>query len=370
MSKVKKKKTDKKPSNEKVIRIAIDSLIAAVCFAVSTGLCYLLDYFSVDALNFIIIYILGILCTAVFTKGCAYSLVLSVISTLGYNFFFTSPRFSFRFNDTMYIVTFVLMFLVGVVTSTITFMLKKRMMEISALNVEKAKLKSEVEKEQLKATILRSISEDLEAPVKTMKEDTEKLLENEDITDEEKKNIIKEISLKAGWTERIVGNLLSLSRIDNESFTVDKTPQSVRAVVHETVRNCREAIGDRMVFYDMPPDYLFVPMDSTLIAETIGNILINAGTYTPKNGNIWIKVFEKDKNAVFCIANDGKPISEKDLPHIFEMYYTTNEVGKEKGMGLGLAICKLIVTAHGGRITARNSKEGRVEFEFTLPLEE
>ena len=82
-------------------------------------------------------------------------------------------------------------------------------------------------------------------------------------------------------------------------------------------------------------------------------------------------MFNSGKNAVFRISNDGEKIREADLEHIFEMYYTDMNGNKDKGHGLGLSICKLIITAHGGTISARNSQEtNRVIFEFTLPMEE
>lgn len=73
----------------------------------------------------------------------------------------------------------------------------------------------------------------------------------------------------------------------------------------------------------------------------LGNILNNAAKHTDDDGNIWIKVWNTGKNAVFRISNDGPCIREEDLPHLFEMYYTAAD-SKSEGVGLGLAICKLI----------------------------
>ena len=110
-------------------------------------------------------------------------------------------------------------------------------------------------------------------------------------------------------------------------------------------------------------------MDATLTIQAIANILINAVKHTNDNGNIWIRVWNTGKNTVFRISNDGDPIREQDLPHIFEMYYTTSDGNRGKDIGLGLAICKLIISAHGGQISARNTRDGRVLFEFNYPTE-
>ena len=129
-------------------------------------------------------------------------------------------------------------------------------------------------------------------------------------------------------------------------------------------------LGKRHIHYDMPEEMLVVPMDATLIMQVIGNILSNAVKHTSEDGNIWIKVWDTGKNAVFRIGNDGASIREEDLPHIFEMYYTGGSDRNSEGVGLGLSICKLIVTAHGGQISARNGENGGVIFEFNLPMED
>lgn len=354
---------------KKIRIILIDSAITIGIVLVATGLSYLLDYFHIHEFNFIIIYVLGILMTAIFTNGYIYSTISSVLSVLAYDFFFTTPRLTFHFMD-MYLVTIILMFAVGITVSALTFQFKKKMAQINNLNIEKEKLKSAAEKEQLKATLLRSISHDLRTPLTTIKNGAEVLLDNEDLDVAERNNVLSDIQYKANWTIRLVENLLSLSRIDNEKLTVQKTEEAVEEIIPEAVRSIKGILEDRKIHYEMPDDLMLVPMDATLIIQTIGNILVNAVRHTESNGNIWIRVFNSGKNAVFRISNDGEPIQDKDIDHIFEMYYTDMNCKNERGVGLGLPICKLIITAHGGQINARNTDDGRVRFEFTLPMEE
>jgi hypothetical protein len=352
------------------IQFSIQTAIMLGAFAVCTAVSYLLDYLHVKDLNFLIIYILGILVTAIFTRGFVYSILLSILSVFGYNFFFTVPRFTFHFDDRSYLATFLLMAIVGVVVSAITYQLKRKMAQINALNMEKIKLKSEAEKEQLKATLLRSISHDLRTPLTTMKNGAEVLLTENSIEQADRREILENISSKADWTIRLVENLLSLSRIDSEKLTVKKAPEALEEIIPQAVRTVQGALGHREVTYDMPPELLLVPMDATLIIQTIGNILGNAIKHTADDGKIHIKVWNAGKHAVFRISNDGQAIRNEDLPHIFEAYYKGGgDSAGESGIGLGLSICKLIVTAHGGKISARNLERG-VVFEFTLPMED
>ncbi len=359
---------DARERNRKLKRIALQALVTAGIFFVCTGICYLLDSLRINDLNFLIIYVLGILLCAVFTSGYVYSLLLSAVSVLGYNFCFTVPRYTLHFIDRSYIVTFILMLIVGVGISTVTYQLKRRLKQVNALNMEKAKLKSEAEKEQMKAMLLRSISHDLRTPLTTMKNGAEVLLGEGKLSEADRREILTDITEKADWTIRLVENLLSLSRIDSEHLTVKKKPEALEEIVPQAVNKMRGVLGGRTVHYDMPSELMLVPMDATLIMQTLTNILGNAVKYTAEDGNITIKVWDSGRNAVFRISNDGEPIAEADLPHVFEAYYKGGDSTKDSGGGLGLSICKLIVTAHGGKISA-SSAPGCVSFEFTLPME-
>lgn len=342
--------------------------LTLLVFAVCTGLCFLLDFFKINDLNFLILYVLGILLVAVFTKGYAYSASLSVASVLGYNFFFTVPRFTLKIDDLMYLVTFFLMLAVGLGISAVTFQLKKKMAQINALNLEKIRLKNNADKELLKATLIRSISHDLRTPLTAIKNGAEILRDNPSLDEKDRGEILDDIRSKSDWTIRLVENLLSLTRIDGENLTVKKSFEVLEEILPQAVRNVSGVLGNRKIHYDTPADMMLIPMDGTLIIQVLGNILNNAAKHTDDDGNIWIKVWNTGKNAVFRISNDGPCIREEDLPHLFEMYYTAAD-SKSEGVGLGLAICKLIITAHGGNISARNA-DGKAVFEFNLPMEE
>lgn len=357
-----------KTENQKIfIGILKNSGITVTAFSVCTAICFLLDYFKINDLNFLIIYILGILLTSVLTKHFVYSVILSIVSVLGYNFFFTVPRYTFNVDDHMYIVTFVLMFAIGLVISSITFQLKKSLAQVTALNIEKIKLKNDAEKEQIKATLLKSISHDLRTPLTTIKNGAKLIYEKTDLDINDRQEILNDIISKSEWTVKIIENLLSLTRINSEKLTVKKSKEALEEIVPQAVRTVNGLLGNRKIHYEMPEEMLLIPMDAVLIIQVISNILSNAIKHTNDNGNIWIKVWNTGKNTVFRIVNDGLLIREEDLPHLFEMYYTTEDYSTG-GIGLGLTICKLIVTAHGGQIEARNSDK-KVVFEFTLPME-
>ena len=110
--------------------------------------------------------------------------------------------------------------------------------------------------------------------------------------------------------------------------------------------------------------------DSAWMREAITNILKNCMEHTPSGGTIRIEAEENALYVLIKVMDSGSGIAEKDLPHIFEMYYTSGDCKQGKGVGVGLAVCQLIITAHGGEIEARNTDDHKVAFEFTLPMEE
>lgn len=346
----------------------IQTAVMLDAFLGCTLLCFLLDYLHINNLNYLIIYILGILLTSVLTREYFYSLALSVFSVLGYNYFFTEPRYTLHFSDKSYLATFLLMLIVGIVIGGITYQLKKKMAQINTLNMEKARLRSEAEKEQLKATLLRSISHDLRTPLTTMKNGAELLLKDQSLSQQDSKEILQSIASKADWTIRLVENLLSLSRIDNRKLTVKKVPEALEEIIPQAVRTVQGALGGRSILYDMPSEMLLVPMDATLMIQAISNILNNAVKHTANDGEICIKAWNSGKNIILRISNNGEKIRQEDLPHLFETYFRGDN-SDGNGMGLGLSICELIITAHGGSISARNTDNG-VLFEIILPMED
>ena len=114
---------------------------------------------------------------------------------------------------------------------------------------------------------------------------------------------------------------------------------------------------------------MMVSMDGNLIKQLLVNLMDNAVKYTPEGCTIHVISYFEGNNAVFEVSDNGKGISEKDMPFIFDRFYTTDTANNHtrKGIGLGLAICKSIVLAHNGTITVSNAENGGAVFRFTIP---
>lgn len=367
LSEVKKMKEQNQiiiKSTTKIPRLVKTILFTLAIYVLCTAFCFLLDYLKIDNLNFIMIYILGVLFVAIFSEGNAVSVLFSVICVATYNFFFTSPRFSLAVFDLKYIVTFIIMLAISVIVSSMTFNLKKKLMEINLLTMEKFKIEKEKERETLKATMLRSVSHDLRTPLTSIGSGAELLLENQNLTEAEQRAILKNISEGARWTIRLVENLLLLTKVESKNLAIHLEDEAVEEIIPQAIRNIAEIKGDREIYVEIPKELMLVKMDATLIIQLISNILQNAIKFTKDDGKIRIQVFNTGRESVFRIYNDGEKLTDEQVEKIFDLYYTNSD---RASTGIGLAVCKAIVIAHKGKISARNSDAG-VVFEFSLPM--
>ncbi len=237
---------------------------------------------------------------------------------------------------------------------------------------QRIKLLDESARERYRSNLLRSISHDLRTPLAGILGATEMLF---GMTGEEDRRhaLIEGIGKDAAWLFSLVENVLSLTRLQDDSLALQKQPEAVEEVLGGAVGH----ISQRYPQYDIdvpPPDeLLLVPMDAKLISQVLINLMDNAVKHTPPQGEISVTVTrdQAHNRAVFSVKDTGCGISEEDLPHIFERFYTSDSGRSDArlGIGLGLSICDSIVKSHGGTITAHNRTDGPgAEFIFTLPL--
>ena len=148
-----------------------------------------------------------------------FSIILSILSVMGFNFFFTMPRYSFKIDDPKYIVTIILVVLVGIVVSSIVYKLKSYTRRVNDMKIEQIRLKNEMEKEQIKSTMLTGLSHDLRTPLTTIKNGIDIILDDK-VSEADKIELRNKIEQKCDWVIRLMNNLLSLTRINEKNFTV------------------------------------------------------------------------------------------------------------------------------------------------------
>ena len=187
-------------------------------------------------------------------------------------------------------------------------------------------------------------------------------------TEEERRDFAHAIEEEAQRLNRLVGNLLNLSRIEGGSLRPDKGWYDFGALVDDVLGRLRPLMADHSLVVDISDDLPPVLLDYVEIDEVLSNLIENVAKYIPAGTDIRVAARQVNGELEVEVADRGPGIPPDALPHLFEPFYRVSKAGQPKGTGLGLAVAKGIVEAHGGRIWAENRAEGGARFAFTLPL--
>ncbi len=227
--------------------------------------------------------------------------------------------------------------------------------------------------EQLRTTLLRSISHDLRTPLTTIYGNADNLLSDSDRMDEEtKKRIYRDIREDSYWLISVVQNLLSVTRLENEEMVLNRDIELIDDVIREALLHSDRGVGKRTVIFEGSEENLFVEADASLISQVIINLVNNAIKYTPDGSKILIETSQVEQDVMVSVTDNGPGVDEKELPKLFDLFYMGKETGADsrRGLGLGLGVCQSIIEVHGGSIHAQNVEPHGLRIWFTLPKKE
>jgi two-component system sensor histidine kinase KdpD len=259
-------------------------------------------------------------------------------------------------------------FIFETVASQISIALDREILSETQKNI-----KLEIESERLRSNLLRSISHDLRSPLASIKGSISTIIENgELISKETKDELLFGVNEDTEWLIRLVENLLSMTRLEEGKLKIKKNMELVEEVVYEAIQRSSKRLKEYKLKVTVPENLVMVPMDGSLIEQVLINLIDNALKFSPKESLIEVKAYEKGEDVVFEVIDNGIGISKEILPHIFERFFTNGSAisDSSRGVGLGLAICKSIVEAHGGSINACNRKKGGAAIRFNIPKED
>ena len=241
-------------------------------------------------------------------------------------------------------------------------------------NVEEKEAAAVIAKnEQLRANLLRSISHDLRTPLTSISGNASNLLSNGPLFDAKtKEQMYADIYDDAMWLINLVENLLSVSRLEQGRMNLHPTTELIDEVVAEALRHINRKRAEYHFHVQSSDDYLLAQIDAKLIVQVLINILDNAMKYTPPGSDIEIGWKQEGKFIYISVADNGPGIPDQAKPHIFDMFYSaSNQIAdSRRSMGLGLALCKSIVNAHGGEIMVSDHKPHGSIFTFSVPAGE
>ncbi len=250
----------------------------------------------------------------------------------------------------------------------------------AAIAIENARLYNEAstvgalrEADRLKTELLANVSHDLRTPLTSIKGYTTTILRHFDrLADEEKRDFLHEIEIASDRLTELIENLLQLSKLEAGGFHMQKEPVVIVSLLTNAVEDLEQKTKGRRFVTRYDERLPLIDGDPRRIRQVLDNLLSNAVKYSPENTDITVECISSDSEVKVRVTDQGVGISPEELEKVFDRFYQASSGASQRGggVGLGLAICKGIIEAHGGRIWAESTLGKGSTFTFTLPLQE
>lgn len=233
---------------------------------------------------------------------------------------------------------------------------------------EQERIKIEMEREHMRSSMLRSISHDFRTPLTGIIGDCSLILEMEELEAEPVCQLAGEINEQAVWLMKMMENILNMTKLEKGQMEIRMQEEVVEDIIYDAASHVNGLRTKRQFTALIPQDMLVARMDGALMVQVVTNLLDNSMKHTKEGGSIAAKTFYRNGRVYVQIEDDGDGISQDMLPHVFDEFVTASKerADHKRGIGLGLAICKSVVEAHGGEIWAENRPEGGARFTFWL----
>jgi two-component system sensor histidine kinase KdpD len=248
----------------------------------------------------------------------------------------------------------------------------------SALAIERGLLEQKVrrlrfleESDKVQNAVLSAISHDVGAPLAAITASLSGLLTSDGALDQAaERQLLETADIEARRLHRLVNNLLSMTRLETGVLTVKTELHDLLDLVSAALEELGESAGQRQVSFDIPEDLPLVPMDFGLITHVFINLFSNALKYSPPDQPVEVRGRIIDDQLEVLVVDKGIGVLPEDLGRVFDKFYRVADVGSSNGLGLGLAICKAFIEAHGGRIGLENNPMGGTIVRFIMPFHE
>lgn len=311
-----------------------------------------------DPANTVMLFLLAVFIAAL-KLGRGPAVAAAFASVILFDVLFVPPHFSLSVADAQYFVVFAVMLAVGLITTHLTTQLAERQAAVQAHALE-------VEAEKLRAAILASLSHDLRTPLTSLVGLADTLhadLAVQNVGAGETAGIIRD---QAQAMHRMVTNLLDMARLQSGRVQLDRQWQPIDEVVGSSLRLLADVLAGRHVAVDLPADLPLVLIDAVLVERVLCNLLENAVKHSAPGAGIRLSACVTGEVLQVAVCNEGGGFPLQDTAALFDPF-VRGEGTLAPGAGIGLAVCRTIVLAHGGDIAAENQTGGAC-VRFSLPL--
>jgi two-component system sensor histidine kinase KdpD len=226
----------------------------------------------------------------------------------------------------------------------------------------------QIESERLRNSLLSAISHDLRTPLASLVGMADALALTTPSPTDQQRQIGQSIRQSALRMSALVANLLDMARLEAGAVQLNRQWVPLEEIVGSALSACSAQLAQRPVAVDLAADVPLLHLDSVLFERVLVNLLENAAKYTPAGTGIELKARTLSSHVVLTVDDHGPGLPAGKEEVIFEKFERGNKESATPGVGLGLAICRAIVQAHGGVIVARNREDGGARFVITLPM--
>jgi two-component system, OmpR family, sensor histidine kinase KdpD len=358
---------------ELVRRFPILSYLAGLALVALVTVFGLLTHGLIASTNLVMLFLLAVVIVAL-RWGLGPAIFTAFASVVAFDFFLVPPRHTLAVSDTQYLLTFFGLLITGVVISSLAARARQRADEA----VERAQLLEQAREaevlratEKLQTALLNSISHDLRTPLASITGAVSSLRDPEVQLDETTRGeLIEDIATEADRLNRLVGNLLDMSRVEAGALHVLRESGEIAEVIGAALEQLSGPLKQRPLPLRVPRDLPPVLMSEPLVVQVMVNLLDNALKYSKDGTPVEVTAAVRGPMVAVEVADRGIGIPEGDERRIFDKFYRVQQPGRVSGTGLGLAIAKGIIEAHGGQISGERRPGGGSIFCFTLPVSE
>jgi len=242
-------------------------------------------------------------------------------------------------------------------------------LERTRLAAEASSARAQAETERARSTLLSSVSHDLRTPLAAITGAATSLRDDgARLSEATRHELADTITEEARRLNRLIGNLLEMTRLESGTLRVRKEWHSVEEIVGAALARLDGTLGDRPIDLELDDTLPLVPVDDILFEQVVSNLVENAHKYSPAGRPITIRAAVAGDALCFEVEDRGPGLAPGDERRVFEKFHRGQNANAHPGAGLGLAICEGIVHAHDGRIEARQRAGGGAVFTVRLPL--
>jgi two-component system, OmpR family, sensor histidine kinase KdpD len=241
--------------------------------------------------------------------------------------------------------------------------------EVDQLHEQKMQSKLENKADYVRSNLLKSISHDFRTPLVSLMANASMIMNlGDELDSQEIIKVSKKIYLESEEINRLMNNLLQITYLESKDVRLQKQLASLNNLIKLVIDTSTKKLGNRPIKLDLAENLPNILFEKSLMEAVIINLLDNALKFSPVKTEIAIATTMENKKIIFTIKDKGPGIVPDEANKLFKKYYRGRALTAETGLGLGLAICKKIIEAHGGKMWAKNRKQGGAAFYFSLPV--